>query len=73
MTRIQIPSEPRPLQRDLHNEISKHRFSCIVMHRRAGKSVMAINHLIRDAASTTRTMARYGFLTGTYRQAKSIV
>ena len=70
---IEIPYEPRPLQRDLHDEISKHRFNCIVMHRRAGKSVMAINHLIRDAASTTRTMARYGFLTGTYKQAKSIV
>lgn len=73
MTLIEIPYEPRKLQSYLHENIAKHRFSCIVMHRRAGKSVMAINHLIRDAASTKREMARYGFLTGTYKQAKSIV
>ena len=73
MTLVEIPYEPRKLQSYLHENISKHRFSCIVMHRRAGKSVMAINHLIRDAASTKREMARYGFLTGTYKQAKSIV
>ena len=73
MTLIEIPYEPRKLQSYLHENIAKHRFSCILMHRRAGKSVMAINHLIRDAASTKREMARYGFLTGTYKQAKSIV
>jgi len=34
---------------------------------------MCINHLIRDAVTTDRQNARYAFLTGTYKQAKSIM
>ena len=70
---VEIPYSPRPLQAYLHQEIAKHRWSCLVLHRRAGKSVMCINHLIRDAVNTTSENARYGFLTGTYKQAKSIM
>jgi hypothetical protein len=70
---IEIPYSPRPLQAYLHQEIARKRWSCLVLHRRAGKSVMCINHLIRDAINTTQINARYAFLTGTYKQAKSIM
>ena len=73
MSDIEIPYAPRELQAYLHQEISKKRWSCLVLHRRAGKSVMCINHLIRDAVTTDRENARYAFLTGPYKQAKSIM
>ena len=73
MTDVEIPYAPRPLQAYLHQEISRKRWSCLVLHRRAGKSVMCINHLIRDAVTTDRENARFAFLTGTYKQAKSIM
>ncbi len=74
MSDIEIPYAPRELQAYLHQEISKKRWSCLVLHRRSlGKSVMCINHLIRDAVTTDRENARYAFLTGTYKQAKSIM
>ena len=70
---IEIPYSPRPLQAYLHQEVAKRRWSCLVLHRRAGKSVMCINHLIRDAVMTKEENARFAFLTGTYKQAKSIM
>ena len=42
------------------------------MHRRFGKTVMAINHLLRDAILNTQVNPRYAYIAPTYRQAKMI-
>ena len=42
------------------------------MHRRFGKTVMAINHLLRDAILNTKDNPRYAYIAPTYRQAKMI-
>ena len=43
----------------------------MVIHRRAGKTVASINHLIRDAMVTKDS--RFAYIAPTYRQAKDIV
>ena len=69
---IEIPYTPRPLQARLHAELSEKRWAVVVMHRRAGKTVMAINHLLRDAILCTRPNPRFFYIAPTYRQAKQI-
>ena len=69
---IEIPYTPRPLQAKLHAELSEKRWAVVVMHRRAGKTVMAINHLLRDAILCTRPNPRFFYIAPTYRQAKQI-
>jgi len=72
MTEIHIPYKPRPLQGQLHNNLQKHRWAVVVCHRRFGKTVMAINHLLRDAILTEKSNSRYAYIAPTYRQAKSV-
>jgi hypothetical protein len=50
----------------------KHRFGVLVCHRRLGKTVMAVNHLIRSALTCTKEAPRFGYLAPTYRQGKAI-
>ena len=70
---IQIPYEPRPAQREIHDLCERHRFGAIVAHRRFGKSVCFANELIRRALSTDRSDWRGAFIGPTYSQAKSIL
>jgi len=72
VTEINIPYSPRPLQRDLHNNLSQKRWAVVVCHRRFGKTVMAINHLLRDAILSDKGSPRYAYLAPTYRQAKNV-
>jgi len=67
---IVIPYSPRPLQEHIHNSLK--RWNVIVCHRRFGKTVMAINHLLKDALTTTKDNSRYAYLAPTYKQAKTI-
>ena len=69
---INIPYSPRPLQKELHEAVSATRWSVVVCHRRFGKTVMAINHLLRDAILTDKTNPRYAYIAPTYRQAKAV-
>jgi phage terminase large subunit len=46
---IVIPYAPRPLQLSLHAEMQAKRWGVVVCHRRFGKTVWAINHILRDA------------------------
>lgn len=69
---IVIPYTPRQLQGDLHRDLDKHRWGVIVCHRRMGKTVMAINHLLRAAVLCDRPNPRYAYLAPTYRQAKAV-
>ena len=65
---IQIPYEPRPLQEKIHNELK--RFNVICCHRRFGKTVFAINHLIMTACEIRN--ARLAYIAPTYRQGKAV-
>ena len=65
---IVIPYTPRPLQREVHNSLK--RFNVLVCHRRFGKSVLAINELIRTAIK--KNNQKCAFIAPTYRQGKSI-
>jgi hypothetical protein len=53
-----------------HNR--KERFACLVAHRRCGKTVAAINDLIRDALTIPRQNVRVAYVAPTYRQAKAV-
>ena len=70
MPNIIIPYKPRELQKFLHKQIDKHRFSVLVLHRRAGKTVAMINHMLKDALTTTKPNSRYVFLSPTFKQGK---
>ena len=70
MPNIVIPYKPRELQKILHKEIDRHRFSVLVLHRRAGKTVAMINHMLKDALTTTKPNSRYVFLSPTFKQGK---
>ena len=66
--KIEIPYKPRPLQKELHNKLK--RFNVICCHRRFGKTVFAINHLIKTALS--KTNSRLAYIAPTYRQGKNV-
>ena len=72
MTHIEIPYEPRELQLKLHNEMSQKRWGVVVCHRRFGKTVWAINHILRDALMSARDNPRFAYMAPTYRQAKNV-
>lgn len=63
-----IPYEPRELQLGFHNRAE--RFAILVCHRRFGKTVAAINDLIRSAVQCPRRAPRFAYLAPLYRQAK---
>ena len=71
MPNIVIPYKPRALQKILHGQIDKHRFSVIVLHRRAGKTVMAINHMLRAALTNKQLNPRYAFISPYRLQGKA--
>ena len=71
---IEIPYTPRPFWRDvLHPALEKYRFSVIVAHRRFGKSVGSVNHLIKQAVMMQKYKSpRYAYLAPFLKQAKMI-
>ena len=66
------PYQERPMQRAVRELCTRNRFNVLVIHRRAGKTVFAINKLIRDVLTCTRPNARGHYFAPTYKQAKSI-
>jgi phage terminase large subunit len=72
MAEITINYKPRPHQYELHEALDKHRFVVAVMHRRAGKTVAAINHLIKSAIQCEKPNPRLAYIAPTYGQAKRI-
>ena len=68
--RITSRYQPRDWQRRAHAQIAGHRFNVLVVHRRAGKTVMAINLLI--AACLARPNGRFAYFAPTLKQAKQI-
>ena len=67
MPEIVIPYKPRELQNFLHKKIDKSRFSVIVAHRRSGKTVMLVNHMIKAALTCPLPNPRYAFISPTFK------
>lgn len=72
MQTIQIEYTPRPLQIELHQMLDANRFNVLVCHRRFGKTVCAINHLLKRAIEEQKPNPRLAYLAPTYRQAKNV-
>ena len=69
---IEIPYCPRPLQREIHDSFDRFRFIVAVCHRRFGKTVLAINQLIKSCFTCDKERPRFAYLAPTYRQAKQV-
>ena len=69
---IKIPYTPRKHQAYIHKQIDKHRWNVLVCHRRFGKTVMCINHLIKAAMTSKHHNPRFAYIAPTYGQAKKI-
>jgi len=72
MGEIVIPYKPREHQLKVHDLLEGKRFAVVVAHRRFGKTVAALNHLIREAVLNERETPRYAYIAPTYGQAKRV-
>lgn len=69
-TKVIIPYKPRELQLEFHSNI--HRWNLLVCHRRFGKTVCAINQLIKSAVTCKLERPRFAYIAPFYKQAKRI-
>lgn len=69
---IEIPYKPREQQLAIHDLMDSKRFGVVVAHRRMGKTVSAINHIIKDAILNQKEAPRYAYIAPTYGQAKRV-
>ncbi len=69
---IEIPYKPREHQLKIHELLDGNRFAVVVAHRRFGKTVAALNHIIREAVLNEQETPRYAYIAPTYGQAKRV-
>jgi hypothetical protein len=69
-TVAEVPYTPRPQFLPFHNR--KQRWSALVCHRRAGKTVACIAELVHRALYTSKKNARYAYVAPFFRQAKDV-
>ena len=67
---IRFDYDPREAFKPFH--MREQRWSCMVCHRRAGKTVAAVNELVLRALYTPKKNARYAYVAPYYRQAKDV-
>lgn len=67
---IDLQYKPRPWQALVHK--MRKRFSVLVCHRRAGKTVMAVMELIDKALKLTKQDGRYAYIAPFKHQAKDV-
>ncbi len=67
---ITIPYTPRYPR--VHERLETHRFSVLVAHRRFGKTVLSINHLLKQAILCKRERGCYAYVGPLRNQAKTI-
>ena len=70
--KITIPYTPRKAQAYIHEHLEKFRYSLLCCHRRFGKTVLCINHLIKAAMTCKNHNPRFAYIAPTYGQAKKI-
>ena len=68
--KVTIPYSPRPLQRRLHE--NRARFAVYVCHRRFGKTVFAVNKIIKAACLNKLQAPRHAYIAPLFRQAKQV-
>lgn len=68
--RVVVPYAPRKAFLGFHNR--PQRWACIVAHRRAGKTVAAINDLAKGAATCPLPDGRFAYIAPYYAQAKDV-
>jgi phage terminase large subunit len=69
---IEIAYKPREQQLAIHEAVDNHRFTVVVAHRRMGKTVSAINHLIKAAIECKKPNPRFAYIAPTYAQSKRV-
>jgi len=67
---IRLAYAPRSYQRRIHDALT--RFIILLCHRRAGKTVAAVNHLIREAVRCQRPDPQVAYIAPNARQARRI-
>ena len=67
---IDLGYRPRAWQRAVHR--GRKRWSILVVHRRAGKTVLAVMQLLHAALNTTQSDARFAYIAPYLKQAKAI-
>jgi phage terminase large subunit len=67
---IEIDYCPRPAFVPFHDR--KERWACLVVHRRGGKTVAAINDLVKRALLLNKPSPRFAYVAPTYSQAKDV-
>jgi len=70
MKQIIIPYSPREHQKEIHNSLK--RFNVLVCHRRFGKTVTAINELLKSCICNKLERPRYAYIAPLYKQAKTV-
>lgn len=72
MPEVIIPYVPRFPQNIIHPQLESHRFNVLVAHRRLGKTVLAVNHLIKMALLSKSLDGRYAYIAPFLKQSKLI-
>ena len=70
--RIKIPYAPRYPQDEIHPALETHRFGVLVAHRRLGKTVLSVNHLIKRAIVDAKERGFYAYIAPFRNQAEQI-
>ena len=60
--KVVIPYRPRFPQDEIHKQLETHRFCVLVAHRRLGKTVLSVNHLIKRAITDRKERGMYAYL-----------
>lgn len=69
---VTIPYTPRYPQGEIHEKLESHRFAVLVAHRRMGKTVLAVNHLIKRAITDGKDRGFYAYVAPFRTQAEQI-
>jgi hypothetical protein len=69
---IDLGYRPRDPQLKIHKAVNNNRFTVVVAHRRMGKTVSAILHLINAALNNEKKSPRFAYIAPTYSQAKRV-
>lgn len=70
--KVMIPYRPRFPQDEIHKQLETHRFCVLVAHRRLGKTVLSVNHLIKRAITDRKERGMYAYLAPFRNQAEQI-
>lgn len=69
---VRIPYTPRPQLAFIHEKLDGVEEACLVIHRRAGKTVLLINQIIKRAATFAGDDGEFAYVAPYLKQAKRI-